>query len=333
MKNKLVFIVLFVLVVLSALVALRVGSGALSWSEFFNALFSPNKTSSAQMIIWLHRLPRIIAALLIGAGLAASGCVLQGLLRNPLAEPYTLGISGGAAFGVTLVMILVPGLFGLWSLPIAAFLGALLAVGIIYFIASQHHFSVIGLVLAGVILSFIFSSLVLLIFTVANPVQVHSTLFWLIGNLSNLNSDMIKIIPFFIIIGIIMLYFFARELDIMSLGDEKAFHLGVDVVKTRRKLFIITSLVVGACISVAGMIGFVGLIIPHLMRLIIGPKHRPLLFSSCLAGASFLVITDTIARTVLAKQGQELPVGVVTGIVGGVFFLYFLIRKKPKEVF
>ncbi len=330
------------LVLISAIVALRIGSGAINWSSFFQALFHPPINSNPDMtgnglesnldrvitIIWSIRFPRILVALLIGAGLAASGCVLQGLLRNPLAEPYTLGISGGAALGATLAMILIPSVFGIWSLPLTAFLGALLAVGLIYLIASRQHFSVIGLILAGVILSFIFSAIVLFIFVIASPNEVKSTLLWLMGNLSSLNINLLNIIPFFIIGGIILLWLFGRELDAMSLGDEKAFHLGVNTITIRKWLFIITSLVVGACIATAGMIGFVGLIIPHLMRLIIGPKHRPLILASALAGAGFLVVCDTIARTLLSSYGQELPVGVVTGIIGGIFFLLFLMKRK-----
>lgn len=326
--KHLVFIILIILLILSVSAALRIGSGSISWSDFLYALIHPSESSSSQMIIWLHRLPRVIAALLIGAGLAVSGAVLQGLLRNPLAEPYTLGISGGAALGATIAMILLPTVFGIWSLPVTAFLGALLAVGLVYIFAAQQHFSVIGLILAGIILSFIFSSIVLLIFTIANPVEVQSTLFWLIGNLGGVKTELIYIIPFFIIIGIILLYILGRELDAISLGDEKAFHLGVETTQIRRLLFIITSLIVGACISTAGMIGFVGLIIPHLMRLIIGPKHRPLIIASALAGATFLIVCDMLARTVLSRYGQELPVGVITGIVGGLFFLGFLLKKK-----
>jgi len=326
--SRIVFISLIVIVCVSAIIALRVGSENISWADFFYIITHPSESSSNQMIIWLHRFPRVIAALLLGAGLAASGAVLQGLLRNPLAEPYTLGISGGAALGVTTAMILLPPVFSSWTFPLAAFAGAFLAVGFVYLIAASQRFSVIGMVLAGVILSFIFSSIVLLIFTLANPLQVQSAFFWLIGNLTGDKTEIVKVIPFFILPSIIIVYLFGRELDAMSLGDEKAMHLGVSATQTRRLLFIITSLLVGACIATAGMIGFVGLIIPHLMRLIIGPKHRPLIIASALAGASFLVICDTLARTVLSRYGQELPVGVITGIVGGLFFIGFLIRKK-----
>lgn len=331
MNRKFVFIILIIVAILSPLIALRVGSGGIRWSEFFRALCHPSESGPSQMIIWLHRFPRVIAALLIGAGLATCGSVLQGLLRNPLAEPYTLGISGGAALGATLALVILPNWLAQWSLPVAAFAGALLTIGLVYLIASYQHFSVIGLVLTGVILSFICSSLVLLIFSLASSQQVHSTFFWLIGNLSALKTELIKIIPFFIISGIMVIYLYGRELDIITLGDEKAYHLGVSVVNIRRLLFIITSLIVGACIATAGMIGFVGLVIPHLMRLLLGPKHRPLILGSALAGASFLVMADTIARTVLARSGQELPVGVITGILGGLFFLIFLLRKESRE--
>jgi iron complex transport system permease protein len=309
-------------------VALRVGSGALSWQEFGDALAHPGKDGPAQMIVWLHRFPRILAALLIGAGLAASGCVLQGLLRNPLAEPYTLGISGGAAFGAAVGMILIPAAFSIWTLPVTAFLGGLLAVGLVYLVARQQQFSIIGLVLAGVVLSFVFSAMVLLMITLANPLQVQSVMFWLMGTLSRDMSDMIRVLPFLVLPGMAVAFVFGRDLDAVSLGDEKAAHLGVDSGRMRQMLFVVTSLMVGACIAAAGMIGFVGLIMPHLMRLMIGPRHRPLILASALAGAAFLVICDTLARTVLSRYGQELPVGVVTGLVGGMFFIGLFLRKK-----
>jgi iron complex transport system permease protein len=328
--NRLIFIILIVLLVVSVSLALRVGSGDFTWTDFFYTILHPSDQNANQMIIWLHRFPRVIAALLVGAGLAASGCVLQGLLRNPLAEPYTLGISGGAAFGAGISMILLPAVFGIWSLPLSAFLGALLAIGLIYLIASKQHFSITGLILTGVILSFIFSSIVLLLFTLANPLQFSTAFFWLIGTFSGLKTELVNIIPFFIVIGIGVIYFFGRDLDAMSLGDEKALHLGVEANKTRKILFIVTSLIVGVCIATAGMIGFVGLIIPHLMRLIIGPKHKPLIMASALAGASFLVICDMLARTILSRYGQELPVGVITGIIGGLFFMSFLLRNPAR---
>jgi iron complex transport system permease protein len=170
--------------------------------------------------------------------------------------------------------------------------------------------------------------MVLLMITLANPLQVQSVMFWLMGTLSRDMSDMIRVLPFLVLPGMAVAFVFGRDLDAVSLGDEKAAHLGVDSGRMRQMLFVVTSLMVGACIAAAGMIGFVGLIMPHLMRLMIGPRHRPLILASALAGAAFLVICDTLARTVLSRYGQELPVGVVTGLVGGMFFIGLFLRKK-----
>lgn len=331
--RKIVFLTLFLLLIISAFVALRFGSVSIEWQEFWHSFTHPSEQGTAQSIIWLTRFPRVIAAVLVGAGLAAAGCALQGLLRNPLAEPYTLGISGGAALGAAIVTVFVPIAMGAWTRPVSAFLGASVSVFLVYLVAGRRRFSVTGLILAGVILSFIFSSAVLLILTLASPLETNSILFWLIGSLSSADINIIKAIPFFIIPGICILYLFGRDLDAIALGDEKAFHLGVEAIKVRQILFVVTSMIAGACIAAAGMVGFVGLIIPHAMRMIIGPGHKPLIIASSVAGAAFLVLADTVARTVLSRQGQELPVGVVTGIIGGMFFIILLLNQKEKISF
>ncbi|MFA5795064.1 MAG: iron ABC transporter permease [Candidatus Brocadiia bacterium] len=289
-----------------------------------------NMSDTDRTIIFDVRLPRILTALLVGAGLAACGCVLQAILRNPLADPYTLGISGGAAVGVTALLAIGPvaGLvnaLGSFGLPLTAFAGALAAVGLVFLIASKQRFSVHGLILSGVILSFIFSGIVMLIFAVSKPTEIQSAMFWLMGNLANINYTLMLIVGSLILTGIIIAFILAKDMDVMTLGDEKAVHLGVSPQTTRRTLFIITSLITGACVAVSGIIGFVGLMIPHIMRLIVGPSHRMLLINSVLAGALFLAVTDTLARTIMAPN--ELPVGVITGIIGGVFFISLLMKK------
>ncbi|MCK5578284.1 MAG: iron ABC transporter permease [Planctomycetes bacterium] len=341
MNKLLLFFILLGLLVLTFFISLAIGSGNVPWSDFWRILFNPDNLDPLSTIIWQIRFPRLIAALLIGAGLAAVGCAFQGILRNPLAEPYTLGISGGAALGGTVAIIFIskfnlPGWVTTIGLPLAALVGALLSLFLVYLIASRLYFSVTGLILGGVLLSFIFSSLVLLIMTLAQPDEVKSTLLWMAGNLSMVQPDLLKISSVFIIPGIIILFIFGRDLDVITLGDEKAQHLGIKIIQIRQFLFVISSLIVAFCVANAGMIAFVGLLIPHLMRILMGPKHQPLIWGSALAGGIFLMLADTVARTVLTRtsfgQGVELPVGVITGILGGIFFLAFLLRRKNNVI-
>lgn len=315
MKYRLLLIIgLVILLPLVAIICLAIGGTRIDFSDL---------SDKDNVILWQVRLPRILGALLVGAGLAVGGCVLQGILRNPLAEPYTLGISGGAALGVTLALI--AGASGSFGTPAASFIGAILTVGLVYLIASRHRFSVSGLILGGVILSFIFSGCVMLVFAVAKPTEIQSAMFWLMGNLFPVDYPLLGVIAPLIIIGIIVVIIFARDLDVLALGDEKAVHLGVSSVRVRQFLFIITSLITAACVALAGVIGFVGLMIPHIMRLMIGPQHRALIITSALGGAIFLALADTLARSIIAPY--ELPVGVITGIIGGVFFIGLLMRK------
>ncbi|MFH0889420.1 MAG: iron ABC transporter permease [Planctomycetota bacterium] len=324
---KKVLIVIFLSFLLFATIIICLGIGPTGISYKFLSGIIDNKSES--IIIYEVRLPRILGALLVGMGLAAAGCVLQAILRNPLAEPYTLGISGGAALGVTLVLIIpflstIPIFIG--TLPVAAFIGAIISIAIIYIISSRHHFSVSSLILSGVVLSFICSSLILLVFTISKPTEIQSVLFFLMGNFATINYSLIKTISVPIIISIILLIILARDIDVLTLGDEKASHLGVSARTMRQFLFIITSLMTGCCVAAAGMVGFVGLMMPHIMRAIIGPKQQLLIISSCISGAVFLIICDTLARTAIAPA--ELPVGVITGVIGGLFFIGIIIHAK-----
>ncbi|MDI6732860.1 MAG: iron ABC transporter permease [Planctomycetota bacterium] len=316
MNKILLVILLLLLLCLAVIICLGIGPTGISYG-----FLASTSDSQADLIIYHVRLPRILGALLIGLGLSACGSILQAILRNPLAEPYTLGISGGAALGVTLGLVISSIKL---ALPISAFLGAIISLLIIYLIASRHHFSVHSLILAGVILSFICSSLVLLIFSISKPTEIHSVMFFLMGNLSSINYYLLKIISLPILIGVVILTLFSRDIDALSLGDEKAIHLGVSAKRVRQLLFIVTSLITGCCVSAAGMVGFVGLMIPHIMRSIVGPKQGFLIISSVLSGGVFLIVCDTFARTIIAPA--ELPVGVITGIIGGVFFIGILLR-------
>lgn len=327
-KTKYVFFLLSILLVLCFIFSLLFGGSKISFEEVLYGLLQPHGEDISSAIVWQIRFPRVILGFLVGGGLAGCGCVFQGILRNPLAEPYTLGVSGGAAFGTTIGIIL--GLGTPW-LPGCAFIGAFIAISLVYLVASIKRFSIPTLILGGVILSFLFSSLVMLIFAISSSDKVHSCILWLMGDLSSTQSTLIKTTAFCVIIGILFLFIFSKDLNILTLGEEKATHLGVDVVWVKKLLFIIASFITGSCVAASGIIGFVGLIVPHFMRQLVGADHIVLIPVSILAGAIFLSLCDCLARTIIAPL--ELPVGVITGIIGGVFFLGFLLKAKQWEIF
>jgi len=327
-KTIIAFLALALLLIASIAISSLSGGSELKARDALYYIFHPASDGIERDIVWQIRFPRILLGLLVGAGLAACGTVFQGILRNPLAEPYTLGVSGGAALGVTIGIVLaVSGA----HLALFAFAGATLNIFLVYTVASKKRFSNSTLILAGVILSFLFSSLVFLIFSVAKAEDVHGAILWLLGDLSSAGISLVKVIPFFVIPGILVFFMFSRDLNILTLGEEKALHLGVNSSGLKKLLFVVASFVTGACVAASGVIGFVGLIIPHFMRKLVGVDHVRLLPASCMAGASFLLLSDVVARTVI--KPLELPVGVITGIVGGVFFLSILMRSKDWRVF
>jgi len=326
------FLVLLILLGLTFIFSIFIGGSGLTVKDVIDVIFGNSVDITAQVIIWKIRLPRIILSMLIGAGLAVSGGVFQGILRNPLAEPYTLGISGGAVFGVTLSLVLgLDKLLGGWILPVCSFLGALLAVGLVYVLAARRRFSVTTLILSGVVLSYLFSSLVLLILALVSAEKVQNTLIWLMGDLSTARTELIPLCGTIVVLSTIVLIYFSRELDLLTLGEERAVQLGVSAENAKKMFFILASFLTGTCVAMSGVIGFVGLIIPHLMRRVAGNKHLYLIPSTFIAGAIFLALCDTLARTIIVPL--ELPVGVITGVVGGVFFLWYLMKNQKKEWF
>jgi iron complex transport system permease protein len=313
------------------LFSLSCGGSKIVFADLIRVLFSTSTTDTLSTIIWKIRMPRIVLGIFAGMGLATVGCVFQGLLRNPLADPYTLGISGGAAFGATLCTVSGVAAMTLFSLPVCAFIGSLASFYAVYFIASRKNFSISSLILTGVIFGFIFSSAVLLILALAAPDKIQPSIIWLSGDLSAPDVRLIAIVSAIIILGIIVLFIFSKELNILVLGEEKAATLGMNTERTKKIIFITASLITGACVCATGIIGFVGLVIPHLMRKITGPDHRILLPASALAGGIFLPLCDTLARSIIAPV--ELPVGVITGLAGGIFFLFFLLRPGESRIF
>jgi iron complex transport system permease protein len=256
---------------------------------------------------------------------------LQGIYRNPLVEPYTLGISGGASLGVTFAIVVGLHLVNILFLPLAGFAGAFATIFLVYTLSlGKGGISVNRMLLIGVMISFISSSLMMFFMSVTSAENIHGIVFWIMGSLNESNSTMITAMIVLSLFCLGASYLFATPLNALRLGEEKAGHLGFNANGVIRILFLITSLLTGACIAVAGVIGFVGLVIPHITRLWAGSDYRILLVSSFLSGSIFLILCDVMARTVISPN--ELPIGVITGIVGGVAFILLLSNARRKEL-
>jgi len=285
---------------------------------------------SQSTIIWMLRFPRSILAFLVGGGLALCGGVYQAIFKNPMADPFILGISSGAAFGATIGILFnfSTSFMGMNSTSLLAFGGALLSIFFVYNIAKVgRQANTTSLLLCGTAVNQFLTALISFAMLMCSN-EMKKIYFWTLGSFSSKGWDhVITVLPY-VIVGMIVILIFAKELDIMVLGDETAVRFGVDVEKNKRVLFLVTSLVMAACVSVSGIIGFVGLIAPHVVRLIVGPSHKKLLPLSFVLGGVVLCICDTIARSVI---NAEVPVGVVTAIVGAPFFVY-LLRARHTEV-
>jgi iron complex transport system permease protein len=280
-------------------------------------------------IVMQIRLPRVILAALVGAGLATAGALLQALLQNPLADPFLLGISGGAALGgVAAVAIGGGALLGL-SVPVLAFGGALAATALLYAIANASgRAPAHSLLLTGVVFNAFASSVIVFLTTAVDLNRVAGVFLWLIGSIRLVDGSMIATVAALLAFGLGVGLYYAYPLNLLAQGDEAAAHLGVDVPRVRRHVLLATALMIGASVAVSGIIGFVGLIVPHLLRLVVGADHRVLVPASALFGAALLMGADTLARTVLAPT--ELPVGAFTALIGGPLFLWLLRRELAR---
>lgn len=280
-------------------------------------------------IFFIARLPRVLAAGLVGATLAVAGVVMQALLRNPLATPFTLGVSSGSALGAMLALTFLPTWTGgaLTSVPLASLAGALGAVAIVYALAQVRHrgFSTDVLLLAGVTLNAFFSALILLVQYLSDFTETMRTMRWLMGDLDVAGYRPLVIAMGLLLPAVVAFAWLPRSLNALALGAEQAGSRGVPVLGVQRLAFFAASLATGVAVSLAGPIGFVGIIVPHLVRLLVGADHRIVMPASALFGAAFLMACDALARLVLSPV--ELPVGVVTAVVGAPFFLWLLIRK------
>ena len=274
------------------------------------------------------RLPRILCAAIVGGGLAISGVVFQGILLNPLADPYTLGVSAGAAFGAYQAILLNIGFLGMYSVPLFAFGGAVITLlFVIYLTSSSGGFSSNNLILSGIIVAAILSAGISLLKYIADE-QVSVIIFWLMGSFGSKTWTDVGLILLFVGIGFLVFVYFARDMNLMSLGNRTASSLGVDTRRTTVILLVTASLVAAICVSVSGIIGFVGLLVPHMMRLATGPDNRRLVPVSLLAGAILLLSADTLTRAVLPT---EIPIGVLTALIGGPFFCY-IFRKQQRKM-
>jgi len=325
-------ILLSLLLILVILISVTMGSVKVPPLRSIRILFQSilglkgAESETERTIILSLRLPRAILAGFVGAGLSVSGATFQALLRNPLADPYILGVSSGAAVGAILAILLGLGTFSL-GLPLASFLGAFLTILVVFYFGKQDgKIHPNTLLLAGVIIGSFLSALIMFFISVSQKEELHTIIFWLMGDFSFSNARAILIIFPYILLGGLLLYLRSRHLNLILSGEESAIQLGVDVEKLKLVSYLSASLITAASVSVCGLIGFVGLIIPHSVRLIFGPDHRLLIPASALIGASFLIASDTFARTVLAPT--ELPVGVITAAFGGPFFIYLLRTRK-----
>jgi len=301
--------------------------GACVLSLFAGAVRVPVEDFFQSGVIQL-RLARILLAIIAGAGLSAAGVVFQALLRNPLAEPYVLGVSSGAGLGAALAILLGLSALSTWMLPGMAFVGALATILLVYALARQTSGAVPAntLLLSGVVVGAVLGSMLMFVVSICPSQNLHSVVWWLLGNLQIFDWALLRAVAIVVMCGLSVTVLLARDLNVMTLGEEPASHLGLHVEKAKKLFFLVASLMAGATVAACGLIGFVGLIVPHTVRLAIGPDHRRLVPASALAGAAFLVLADSFARTVIAPR--EIPIGVVTAFLGGPFFLFLLRRRK-----
>ncbi len=330
---------LLVAVVVLLLVCLQFGTQWIGLSQVVDLLIRAVQEGSAEsdtisttgMILFHVRLPRLLLGLLVGACLASVGVVLQALLRNPLADPYVLGVSSGAALGVSLAILLGIGttFLALSLLPLCGFAGGLLSLVVVYRMAASYgRLPIHSLLLAGVILNAIFSALIMFVTSIMEPNRSVGTMTWLMGTLTAPSYPALAVLALYLMVGLFLLLKQARVLNIMTLGEESARSLGIETEQVKRAAYVISALITGAVVSVSGMIGFVGMVIPHAVRLMLGADHRLLLPASALIGGMYLMTADTVARTLLAPS--EIPVGIVTALAGGPFFIYLLVWRKDR---
>lgn len=341
MKNKKNILIISVIALfLFTLMNLSIGAVKVNFKDIITIIgdklnilnFQNNSIDdSIKYIILNIRLPRIIVSYFVGGILSVCGASYQGLLKNPMADPYILGISSGAAFGATLSIVFFGGakIFGISSITLTAFIGAILVIFIVYNIAKiGNEIPVSTLLLSGIAMSQFLAALMAVMMMLFDE-SLQKIIYWTMGSLSGKGwDDVLTIIPYSLI-GFLILFYYSNEMNILLLGDENANNLGVNSAKVKKIILITASIMTGVAVSISGIIGFVGLIVPHISRMFTGPNHKILLPVSFNIGGVLLMSCDTIARSLIS---QEIPVGIITAILGGPFFIYLLIKRK-KEVY
>ncbi len=302
--------------------------------DFRRAFSDPDSVDG--VILFKERMTRGALAALVGAALSPAGVAFQALLRNPLADPYVLGVSGGAAVAGAAAIVLggAAGFLGGWDLPVWAFFGALGAIAIVYAFGRVRGRLVPNVaLLAGVVLNALASALVLAIRLLAEPNAAHEAMYWLTGNIGPVEPSKLVVLSVYVAVGVIGLFAMAVPMNALALGDESAHAVGIDTERSRRLIFLAASLLTGAAVAFAGPIGFVGIVVPHVLRGILGPDHRVLIPASALVGGAFVVIAHLLARLALLVVGRELTVGVLTALAGAPFFLWVLRRRGTERFF
>ncbi len=339
-----VLLVLVVGLVVSLALASAFGAATISLPDMFKMVlnkltflnFPETWRLSEETILFQIRMPRVVGGALVGAALATAGVLFQGLLRNPMADPYIIGTSSGAALGATIAMVLPVNMsfLGFGLVPAAAFGGALGAVFIVYNLARVGGKTpIVSMLLAGFVVSALLAAIISFMMAISDRIDlnIRSVYSFLMGHISVVGWEQIAVIGPLVIVGIIIARAYAYHLNAFSLGEEGAAYLGIEVERDKIIILAVGSLLTAAAVSIGGLIGFVGLVMPHAVRLILGPDHRLLVPASALAGAIFLVVADLLARVVLAPT--EIPVGIITAIVGAPFFLYLLRRSRKEYAF
>ncbi|MBQ6586065.1 MAG: iron ABC transporter permease [Coriobacteriales bacterium] len=328
--NTSVGLVLIILPIVLFLFSLAIGAYHVTPSQVIRVLLGhitgnmPSDVSSlSASIIWDVRLPRVISAALVGAGLSVAGAVFQGIFKNPLASPYTLGVSNGAGFGAALAIVLS---LGAAFVQLFAVAFGLLAVALTFLIASRGRRNTVTLVLAGMLIGALFSSLVSLLKFTADPTEkLPQIVYWLMGSLSGVGFDsLLKIVPFYVLC-LIVVFLYRWRTNVLALGDQEARSFGINVRRDRAVVVGASSMLTALSVSLAGIIGWVGIVVPHLARMLVGPDFRRLIPASVSLGICYLLVIDDICRTLAAV---EIPIGVITGIIGVPMFLYFIYKKK-----
>lgn len=341
-RNPLITLgILMAALMFTLLLATRLGTVGIGWEQIVGIVLKRAGgidlgiawMPSDEAIIWQLRLPRVLGAAVVGAGLAGAGVIFQGLLRNPMADPYLLGTSGGAALAATIAFF-VPfqlGVITFGLVPLAAFCGALVAVLMVYQLARVGmHTPITTLLLSGFALSSMLSAVMSALMLLSRG-TLERIVLWTLGGVSASGWGMLAVVTLLIAVGSLLAFALSNDLNAFLLGEEQAAALGVQIEQKKFLLLVVGALMTGAAVALSGLVGFVGLIVPHIVRIVLGPDHRLLLPASLLTGAIFLVLADLIARLVIAPQ--EIPLGVVTALVGAPFFIWLLRRAKRQYAF